>query len=140
MNISISSVPVFLDTTDSAAQLYQQWARTYHYGHRVLPAMAVTTLMLYVYTASKKKAANKPWTNLALAGVVTVAMVPFTWLFMARTNNDLFRLEAESRSATAATFDIGEAQVLVLFWSGLHMMRSLFPLMGAVIGMNTSRD
>jgi hypothetical protein len=68
----------------------------------------------------------------AVAGATTILMVPFTWIFMAPTNNTLFRLENESKVASVA--NLAEAQELVIKWSWLHVVRSLFPLAGAILG------
>jgi hypothetical protein len=106
----------------------------YHYGHQVLPGMAVTTLMLYGYIAMKKRAGKRPWTIFAVAGAVTVAMLPFTWIFMVPTNNMLFDLEAKSKSGVVT--GIAEAQSLVRKWSLLHLARSIFPLAGAASGLS----
>lgn len=173
MSLSLMAVPVLLDTTTNAPQLYHQWARMYHYGHQVLPTAAVATFLLYTYTAVKKhneekkkekkkqKKTTTPWAGgwaggwagpvFLLAGVTTLSILPFTWIFMLGTNNELFRLEAEAMSSAAGvgvggvplssllslattTKDIIEAKALVASWSRLHFIRSLLPLVGAVIG------
>ncbi|KAM7212993.1 protein of unknown function (DUF1772) domain containing protein [Rhypophila decipiens] len=126
--LSLIGVPVFLDTTTSAPQLFSQWARMYHYGHQILPTMAVGTFLLYNYTAFKRR--NKTF---ALAGVTTLLMLPFTWVFMVPTNNELFRLEGVSKTAPEVK-GMAEAKELVVRWAWLHLGRSLFPLVGALLG------
>lgn len=133
MSLSLMAIPVFLDTTTQAPQLFHQWVRMYHYGHQVLPTMAVGTFFLYSYIAAKKHRAKRPWAVFALAGVTTLSMVPFTWLFMVPTNNELFRLEGLSK-AEPLVKGIVEAKELVVKWSWLHIARSLLPLAGAVMG------
>ncbi|KAG6359554.1 hypothetical protein INS49_013075 [Diaporthe citri] len=96
-SISAVAVPVFLDTTPEPALLFQQWARTYHYGHQALPTLSVATCGLYAYLTMKRRAAQQPWVAYAAAAIVTVIMVPFTWIVMVPTNNLLFRLTAESQ-------------------------------------------
>jgi hypothetical protein len=133
MSLCLVAVPVFLDTTTEAAQLFVQWARMYHYGHRVLPAMAICTLLLYGYTCTKKRGAKRPWGLFALAGATTVSIIPFTWIFMVPTNNELFRLEAASK-AEPLVLEISGAKELVVKWTWLHFTRSLLPLGGAILG------
>lgn len=148
LSLSLIAVPVYLDTTAQAPELLHQWARTYHYGHQVLPAMAVGTALLYGYiaVAARKQQRQKQhaktdarrlestqWTLLALAGLATFAMVPFTWLVMVPTNNELFRLERASRS-NADVIGFADARSLVVSWSLMHLTRSLMPLAGAVLG------
>ena len=133
MSLSLIAVPVFLDTTQTAGQLYIQWARMYHYGHLVLPSLSVVTFLLYGYIAMEKRFACNNWRSYLLAGVTTFIMVPFTWIVMVPTNDTLFRLEAETRTGVLAS-SLDEAQALVMKWSIMHFARSLFPLAGVVLG------
>ncbi|EMD66891.1 hypothetical protein COCSADRAFT_33819 [Bipolaris sorokiniana ND90Pr] len=132
LSLSAIAIPVYLDTLGTPAQLYSSWARTYHYGHLGLPAMSITTCLLYGIVAQKHKSANRQWRRYVLAALVTVTMVPFTWVFMTSTNNTLFGLHAESEAVGGSFSD---ARELVVHWSRLHLLRSLFPLAGAVIGI-----
>ncbi|KAF6840142.1 hypothetical protein CMUS01_04036 [Colletotrichum musicola] len=112
----------------TSAKLFHQFVRLYHYGHRMLPGLSVATLALYA-------SAGRPCAVYALAGAVTVAMIPHTWVFMVPTNNTLFDLHARSQSANIVA-GIDEAKGLLRRWSLLHLARSLFPLTGAVIGLS----
>ncbi|KAJ5655729.1 hypothetical protein N7507_007679 [Penicillium longicatenatum] len=133
--LSAISVPVFLDTNTDSGHLVRQWARTYHYGHIILPALCIATCGLYAYIGLNKRAVRgKGWRTCAAAGVATIAMVPFTWLIMTPTNNTLFQLEAASVSASEPPADLNAVRELVVRWSWLHATRSLFPLVGALVG------
>jgi hypothetical protein len=132
-SLSLMAVPVFLDTTTQVPQLFHQWARMYHYGHQVLPTMAVGTFLLYSYVSLKRCGGKKSWGTFTLAGVATLSMVPFTWIFMVSTNNELFRLEEVSKT-DPSVMGISEAKDLVVKWSWLHLTRCLMPLAGAIIG------
>ena len=133
MSLSLMAIPVLLDTTSQAPQLFHQWVRMYHYGHQVLPTLAIGTFLLYSYTSVKKRKTKKSWGLFALAGVTTLSMLPFTWIFMVPTNNELFRLEGVSKTEPLVK-GIIEAKELVVRWSWLHFTRSLLPLAGAVMG------
>lgn len=137
MALSFLAVPVFLETTTSPAQLYHEWARTYHYGHQALPALAVTTFALYAWAAKARREQGWPWHRFLLSGVVTLTMVPFTWIFMTSLNNTLFSLEAQSKALATPVSTLEEAQALLESWSRLHFARSLFPLAGSAIGLMT---
>lgn len=142
MSLSVMAVPVFLDTTTNSPQLFHQWTRMYHYGHQVLPGMAIGTFLLYSHTCIQKRKAEKPqpWRLLALAGLVTVSIIPFTLLIMKPTNDELFRLEAVTRAVRTggnseiSVLGIKEAKALVVKWAWMHFTRSCFPLVGAIIG------
>lgn len=141
-SLSLIAVPVLLDTvpSTSAPLLLRAWARMYHYGHLALPAMAIGTLGLWLHTAATATGAKQRRTAALVAGVVTVLMVPFTWVFMIGTNNELFRLEAAAAAAAARServMEIGDGagvRALVALWARWHLARSVFPLAGAVVG------
>ncbi|KAI9931198.1 hypothetical protein ASPWEDRAFT_34275 [Aspergillus wentii DTO 134E9] len=133
MSLSLLAVPVLLDSTTEASQLFFQWTRMYHYGHQALPTMAVGTFLLYSYTCIKRRSEKKSWTVFALAASMTLSMLPFTWLCMEPTNSELFRLEEVSRDGVVE-MGMSGARALVVKWSLLHFVRSLFPLGGAVLG------
>lgn len=133
ISLSLIAIPVFLDTTPTASQLVTQWARTYQFGHLVLPTLSVATFALYAYISRTRASADRPWLSLFLAGMTTIAMVPFTWFVMVPTNNRLFELEAAAKAGVLDT-TLQEAQALVMKWNVLHFTRSLFPLAGAALG------
>ncbi|KUI68499.1 Noranthrone monooxygenase [Cytospora mali] len=133
MSLSLIAVPVFLDTTKHAPQLFHQWARMYNYGHQALPTMAVGTCFLYLYTASKRSGAKGHRALAMLAGLTTVIMLPFTWFVMMPTNDELFKLEALSRTEPEV-MGLAGARELVVRWAQMHFVRCLFPLAGAILG------
>ncbi|KAL4915250.1 hypothetical protein BDW62DRAFT_203850 [Aspergillus aurantiobrunneus] len=134
MTISLIAIPVLLDTTSQPSQLFHQWIRMFHYGHRAHPTMAALTFTLYASSAWRQRTANRPFGALLLAGVVTVLTTPFTWVVMLPTNRTIADLAGRTRDA--AVISIEEAKELVVRWSWLHLVRSVFPLVGAVVGMN----
>ncbi len=135
MSLSLMTIPLFLDTNTESAHMLTQWVRLYHYGHLVLPSMAITTSLIYAYTVTSKRASGKPWMMYAAAGAVTVSMIPFTLIIMASTNDLLFRLEDEIKVKAAVT-TLDQVRELVTRWGRLHFVRSLFPLVGAMLGFS----
>lgn len=130
MSLSAFVIPVFLDTNQSTEHMVRQWARLYHYGHIYLPALCVSTTGMYAFTTLRKRAANnEQWSRYALAAISTIAMVPFTWVFMTPTNDTLFSLDASE-----FFMELGLARGLVVKWAWLHVTRSFFPLVGAILG------
>jgi noranthrone monooxygenase len=139
MNISLLVVPVLLDTAAQPLHLVDQWVRVYHYGHQVMPALAITTCLLYAYAVRSKRSAGRPWRVYALAGVITFTMIPFTWIVMAATNNLLFAAQVNGKAGKVTALD--EVFRLIKQWTILHTTRALLPLTGAGIGMlGTLRD
>ncbi|BCS19169.1 DUF1772 domain-containing protein [Aspergillus puulaauensis] len=155
ITLSTITVPVLLDTTTHPPQLLHQWVRTYHYGHISLPTISIATAILYFYIAACQSSRSKPWRRAALVGVLTVIMVPFTWVCMSPTNDVLFGLQRESQirglnqtqiegfgdgNATGAGIEGDVATLegvteLVVRWGWMHLVRSLFPLAAAVVGL-----
>jgi noranthrone monooxygenase len=133
MNLFLLTIPVLLETTHQTSQILHQWSCVFYSGHRKGPAISIATGMIYGLAAWSKHAAGSPWRVFALAGVMTVSMVPYTWIFMQSTNNALFRAEARSKSGNEGTW--GEAERLVTAWNRLNAVRALFPLTGAILGM-----
>ncbi|KAH8701025.1 hypothetical protein BGW36DRAFT_375420 [Talaromyces proteolyticus] len=137
MSLSVIAVPVLLDTnlTDSGHTVHQ-WARLYHYGHIYMPALAVATTGLYIYTAMRKWAAREHNRLLiyAAAGVSTIAIVPFTWVLMDPTNYILFGLDELPKGSTQM-MDEPTVRKLLMKWAWLHVVRSLLPLAGSILGL-----
>jgi hypothetical protein len=135
MSLSLMTIPVFLDTNTQPAQMLHQWVRLYHYGHLLLPSMSVATLSLYLYVALNNRASGALWASYATAGAVTVAIIPFTLIVMVPTNNTLFELE-DLVNISAAVPSLDYVRELVTKWGRMHLVRSLFPLLGATLGFN----
>ncbi|KAF3762999.1 DUF1772-domain-containing protein [Cryphonectria parasitica EP155] len=132
-SLCLITVPVLLDTDSDGPHLVSQWARMYHYGHLVMPSISVATCVLYGFITASRRSARKSWRVPALAGAITVVMVPFTWVVMAPTNDRLFNLQSLSQ-VDPVTVDIAEVRDLVTSWWWLHGARCIFPLVGAVVG------
>jgi ABC-type iron transport system FetAB permease component len=115
-----------MDTNTDANHMIAQWSRTYHYGHIILPGICIGTCGLYAFSALRS---NKNWRRYAVAGIMTLTLVPFTWIIMTPTNNTLFALEAAGNVS-----DLGYVHRLVVKWTWMHAARSVFPLIGAILG------
>ncbi|KAL4780402.1 hypothetical protein BJX76DRAFT_351027 [Aspergillus varians] len=122
MNLSILDVPVLLDTSTSASGMVTQWCRIYYYGHKLYPTLCISTCLLYGHSGLGYQASGDPWRVYAIAGATTLAMVPFTWIFMQPTNNTLFR--AQKLSKDGQELAIHEARRLLIKWGWLHLARS----------------
>jgi noranthrone monooxygenase len=134
MNLFLLTIPVMLETTHQPAQLLHQWSCIFYSGHHKGPPISIATGLIYSYAAWSNHTAGIPWKVFALAGALTVGMVPFTWIFMMGTNNALFRAEAKSKSGGGGS-SWKEVESLVKTWNGLNAIRALFPLSGAVLGI-----
>lgn len=132
MSLSLVAVPVFLDTDTQPSNLLAHFVRLYHYGHRLMPSLAVGTFTLYATSSYKAYAIDDIWLKPLLAGVITLSLVPFTWVTMTPTNYALFDLYDQGKAEKKV--DFGQVRRLVVKWNWLHIVRSLFPLLGAAVG------
>lgn len=128
------TVPVFLQTATDPAHLVRQWSRLYHYGSLSAPPAAVATSALYAYSALASRAEGRPWQLLAGAGAATLAIVPYTLGVMLPTNNALSRLE--KRADAGEKLEMGGVRALVTRWGWMHLVRSLLPLAGVLLGVS----
>ena len=133
MSLSWVAVPVLQDTNNTGANLANQWARVYHYGHQAIPPCAISTMLLYGYSAVTKYVSGKPWIVFLVAAGTTMSMIPFTEALMVPTNDALFALQKQGKDGKGVT--LGETQGLLRKWNWLHFSRSFLPLAGAVIGL-----
>jgi Domain of unknown function (DUF1772) len=101
-----------------------------------MPAVAVATTSLYIYAALRKRAARERsvWPIYAAAGVATLAIVPFTWVFMDPTNYTLFGLDELPKISTKMA-DETTVRRLLIKWAWLHVFRSLLPMTGSIMGL-----
>ncbi|KAL2131430.1 hypothetical protein VTI74DRAFT_5120 [Chaetomium olivicolor] len=133
MSVFLITIPVLVETTKQPGKLVNQWRRVYLSGHVKGPAIATTTGLIYAYAAWSKHAAGEPWRVFAAAGLTTVSIVPYTLIFMQRTNNTLFR--ADDMASKGHEPPLAEAERLVKRWGVLNAIRALIPLAGGVIGL-----
>lgn len=135
LSISVITVPVLYNTTDAPSQLLKQWSRLYWYGHIYMPAMSVAVTGLFLYIATQKRASkNDIWQRYAMAGAITITMVPYTLTVMAPTNNSLFALSDEALVGPSSV-SLREVQQIIFGWAWLHVARSVFPFVGSMIGL-----
>ncbi|KAL2859781.1 DUF1772 domain-containing protein [Aspergillus lucknowensis] len=143
------TVPVLLDTTTHPTQLLHQWVRMYHYGHIALPTLSIATAVLYFSIAAQQTSSSKTvkastrtgtsawgWgrRRALWAGGLTMAMVPFTWVVMNPTNGVLFRMQRGAEMGEMGP-TLEEVRGLVVRWAWMHLARSVFPLVGGLLGL-----
>lgn len=130
MGISAVTVPAILDTSTISSDLLRQWARIYYYGHIIMPTIGVSVTSIYAFVALRKDFLKRgPFSIYGMAGATTITMVSFTWFVMAPTNNKLFQLLDTSK------VELDVVQNLIVKWACLHVIRSLFPLVGSLLGL-----
>lgn len=129
--LSVLAIPGLLESSASVTTqaLAQQWAGIYQRGKVLGPQTAVMSLLGYGYLMYDRSSRGLPWSKFVGAAALTIGIVPFTLLAMDPTNQALLKV------ASGASV-LGETAVaeLLVRWKGLNLVRSLFPLAGAVLG------
>ncbi|KAF3762269.1 DUF1772-domain-containing protein [Cryphonectria parasitica EP155] len=136
--LSILAVPGLLSFSTSSTTspistqaLAQQWAGIYNRGKVLGPQAAALSLLGYGYLAyAQHRSRGSGWQLFVGAAALTVGIVPFTLVFMDATNQVL--LEVASGAATVGSEAL---EGLLLRWKDLNLVRSFFPLAGAVVGL-----
>ncbi|KAH8585385.1 hypothetical protein B0O99DRAFT_587453 [Bisporella sp. PMI_857] len=134
--VSMLAVPMILATTPpDSSLLLRQWHFVYNSGHKMGPSMAVISGLAYWSAAWASREQGRTVSLYAYSGAVTMSMVPFTWLFILPTNNAIFAEIAKDRAGKPT--NLAHAQGLVGRWRTLNIVRTLFPILGAALGMMT---
>lgn len=129
--LSLLAIPGLLSTTTPVPTqlLAQQWAGIYNRGKVLGPQTAVLAVFGYGYLAYERSSRGVGWAKFAGAAALTLGIVPFTVIFMDPTNQALLKV-----AAGAGVIGEGALSDLLLKWKGLNLVRSIFPLAGAVLG------
>lgn len=135
--ISIQAIPLIL--TSPPPHPLRQWRLIYDKGSRSAPPFALLAATSLAYASYAKahsivdSGQGASWQPLAAAAAATVAIVPYTILTMASTNNVL--IADSDRLAKEGKGKLSEVEVkgLVWKWGKYNLFRALFPLGGAVL-------
>lgn len=132
-SLSHFAMPGLLSAPVSGRLLAQQWQTMYSMGKATMPSIALVSLAAYGYAAYGRSRRHLDWKRYAVAGALTLGIVPFTLGFMQPTNRSLMQIA--SGGATAAMVNDDSVRALITTWAGLNLIRSLLPLCGAVVGL-----
>jgi Domain of unknown function (DUF1772) len=114
------------------ASLLTCWRHTLQNGVKVCPPFAVAATITHVFnTYINRNSAFDRAKYSAAAAVSTIAIVPFTMIFLAPTNEELFKREQAARG-TATGVELSSLE-LVKKWGRLNLTRAFLPAAGAVV-------
>lgn len=113
---------------------FKLWRRNFELGKGLAPPVAVATasaLAFCGWTARNARVAGvRDGRLFFVSALLTVAIVPFTIVFMRETNARLLELvKKEELSASEGR----DGEVLLKKWASLNSVRCLLPLAGAVL-------
>lgn len=118
----------------STTHAVKLWRNTFELGKGLAPPIALATASSLAFcgwtTRNIRTSGLKDGRLFFVASVLSVAIVPYTLIFMKSTNDKLLSL-AKKEELTASESQDGEA--LLKRWVSLNGVRSLLPLAGAVL-------
>jgi hypothetical protein len=126
-SITLVAIPVAQATPASTAQI---WHGLFNRGHAIMPKLAVTVAATCAYAAYDSYSNRGYWKGFLGAAGLTIAIVPFTLLFINSVNATL--MHAAKGSSTLTVTQISE---LASKWGLLNLVRSFLPMAGAVTGL-----
>jgi hypothetical protein len=119
----------------------QQWQAIYDLGKLVSPTVGIASSSVWGYAAwfsyTHAHRSSSDWKFYALAGLVTLSILPWTILVMMPTNLDLMKrakatveVEGEKDGAFKA-----ESVKALDRWNVMNYVRAVPPMVGAWIGL-----
>ncbi|GAD96241.1 C6 transcription factor [Paecilomyces variotii No. 5] len=142
---SMNTIPALLNGKDedqlSNNTAVKQWKRVYQKGKAQNPPIAAVTSAALFYLAWSFRAGTPLYQKATYslsglycaAGVLTLGIIPFTFIAMARTNNTLMSRSKEELAPSQSTS--AELDGLLRDWISLNGVRSLFPLVASFVGI-----
>ena len=129
-----------------SGHLARQWQAIYNIGKKIGPGAAVPSAAAFTYASRLvPKGATLPRNLFIAAAVCNLLIVPFTFIFMKRTNDDLHR---RANNATAGRDEVSakkdamqgsveslETSDLIHHWGDLSTMRASLPLTAIGLGV-----
>lgn len=127
--ISLTGIPTALAIPESSVQV---WHGMFSRGSVIMPPAAIVVASSYLWAAYDAHSRQMSWKGYAVAAGFVVSIIPFTFLTLASINSSLIGV---LKGTIALSKEQSEA--LIGKWGVLNVVRSLFPLAGAVTGFLT---
>ncbi|PYH47016.1 DUF1772 domain-containing protein [Aspergillus saccharolyticus JOP 1030-1] len=146
-SLSLMGMPPLIETHHTEniplSSVVKQWRTIYTYGAQRAPSIGLCTAATFFYLAWSVRestplsliTARNSSQVYCLAGALTLGIVPFTIVFMKKTNDRLTQW-AQHRAEEAWTAEAdAEVEGLLWKWTWLNAVRSVFPLLGGLVGL-----
>ncbi|KAI4283783.1 MAG: hypothetical protein L6R38_001948 [Xanthoria sp. 2 TBL-2021] len=130
--MSTIAVPAILAGQTNSSLLVSHWNSMFRAGSKVGPTLVALGAVNYLYAAwgaYNSTYDTRVWKGFAAAGVSTMAVAPYTVVFLSSTNSALL--------GQAAKTTLSEVQVrgLVEQWAFLNLLRSGIPIVSTALGL-----
>ncbi|KAK4229769.1 hypothetical protein QBC38DRAFT_411776 [Podospora fimiseda] len=112
--------------------MLQQWKSAMIQGRNSIPLLSAITALGYWYLAAKTKSTKL----FGAAGGLTLGIVPYTWIWMLKTNRELVKREEEfSQVKTLTEVEEQSSKRLVDWWGVLNLGRAGMMILGFGLGL-----
>ncbi|KAL5417988.1 hypothetical protein PMIN04_007508 [Paraphaeosphaeria minitans] len=132
------SLPIFLATLTPATvpSTLDSFALLQSYADPIFPLTTLaTTLLHWTHAYRVYSASGDEWVGYACAGAATLCIIPFSIAVIFPTVGKIEAVQKRVEGKKADKEDeVEEVRGLLRSWNSQHMVRGLFPLIGAVIG------
>ncbi|KAK9775445.1 hypothetical protein SCAR479_07834 [Seiridium cardinale] len=129
--LSLCAVPAIFQVSVPSSVMLKQWSIVYNNG-KAIPLTALLAAISYGVVSYNQHAKDSPrWRGFALAGVLTVAAIPFTMVVLMPT----IKVLEEAGQSQTKTLSDDRVRSLVRKWMHLNTIRCSLPLTGAVVGL-----
>ncbi|KAI4732792.1 hypothetical protein E4T50_16645 [Aureobasidium sp. EXF-12298] len=140
--LSLISIPAVAnikqDSSLSNAHAVRLWQQNYQRGASQNPPIALgasASLGYLAWSLRNLRTATvlslRPSLLLSIAAVSTMAIVPFTIVYMRATNNELLALAAKAKKDEVSVVETEDVEALLERWTALNRLRGVLPMVGA---------
>ncbi|KAG9737537.1 DUF1772-domain-containing protein, partial [Aureobasidium melanogenum] len=141
--LSVISIPAVVnikqDSSLSNAHAVRLWQQNYQRGASQNPPIALGAAASLGFLAwslrnlrTPTSIGLRPSALFAAAVVSTMAILPFTIVFMRATNNKLLALAAKAKKDEMSVTETEDVEGLLERWAALNRLRGVLPMVGAV--------
>ncbi|KAF9875757.1 hypothetical protein CkaCkLH20_06689 [Colletotrichum karsti] len=129
-SLSIFSMSAALETSAEPIHALKLWQNIFLRGKSLGPKLAGVAFVSLVYSAYDRYSHGLAWKPFVVAGALSIAIVPYTFVFMSTTNE---KLMAGAQGVTALGWS--ETKELLTRWQTLNFVRSFLSIAGAAVGL-----
>ncbi|KAI0001236.1 hypothetical protein F4779DRAFT_622446 [Xylariaceae sp. FL0662B] len=133
-SLSLVGIPTILNTGAPLDVMLRQWRFQFLRGRAFMPITGVLTAANYLFVAYSYYAKGLEWRGFAAAGLSTFSIIPFTLVFIMKTNSQLLAA-CESSDKKEKTMSNSTATALIKKWGELNAVRQLVPLIGTGLAL-----
>ena len=134
IGFSAYSIPTIKATAPNASSATLSWRFLFERGKAMMPPMAGLSMLSSfgcAYTHYHRQVTERAYTFIA-AGLLPIAIVPFTFVFMEQTSARLMQFSDVVEEKESEKIQMGEVQRLLSTWSSFNLVRGVLAFAGTL--------